>query len=594
MGALKRVSLRRLLVPVCAILLGSLRAADPSEQVLRAVDFARESATGGIQEAIDACGSGGYLAPAGCRIVLPRGATSVSRTIRIGSAPGSSCPGPECTGRSGIILEGHGSGFETTQPADRPTAGSTLRWKGPAGGAMIQLYGAQNFRLTDFSLDGDEGDDGGAAGTGIEIFGDNEVSRPSHGGLLENLYVTDIKDPEPWTAPDYGMAVWIHGAGANTDQDQVDEIKMHRVEARGVTECLRIETSQAVLDSFTGGTCAQFERYGFGILAGSLLLTDTYVGQSAIGSAPARLAGVFLGPRALFASIRDNHFETYAGDSIRTADTGTPGYHTLIEGNSFLMVGDPDKDPAKNAAFVRYLAPRKVTVLSNSFLTVSGDRSVHADLRFETEEGSGLGVLLGGNTWTADRVHLSAKGSRVSVLALDSFLSQRDPTAGANSVDLLKTGIVFPGEETITWRSGSEDSFRLQRHGDELRILDEEDRVLARLSGGTLQAAERVSAGRSLLVGGAGGVKPSCLALDPSGRLFVDADCDGTRSPSEEALERKSGTDRYGPAMWAADGTSGAAACAGQGLACIDAFAPGIAKATSCVDRSGVRFVRCR
>src|SRR6185436_6184916 len=111
---------------------------------------------------------------------------------------------------------------------------------------------------------------------------------PSHGGLIENVFISDVKDPDPWTAPDSGFAVWIHGSGKNTDQDQVDEIKFLRVEARDVTECLRIESSQAVLDSWTGGTCAQFERYGFGIVAGSLLLADTYVGQSPIGKDPAR------------------------------------------------------------------------------------------------------------------------------------------------------------------------------------------------------------------------------------------------------------------------------------------------------------------
>ena len=568
-------------------------AAEGTFQVLHAVDFAKSSATGGIQEAIEACGSGGYANTPGCRIVLPRGSTTITRTIQLGSTGDARCPGEQCPGRSGIVLQGHASGFETTEPADHQTAGSVLRWKGPAGGSMIRLFGVSHFRLQDFSLDGDEGDDGGAAGAGIEISGDNEASRPSHGGLLENLYVTDVRDPEPLAGRESGFAIWIHGAGADTDQDQVDEIKMVRVEARDVTECLRIESSQALLDSFTGGTCAQFERYGFGVLAGSLLLADTYVGQSSRGPEPARLAGVFAGPRASFLEIRDCDFETYAGDAIRSAPEGLPGYHTLVEGTAFLMIGDPDPDPARNAAFVRYLAPRKITLLSNSFLTNSRERSVHADLRFETENADGLGVLLAGNTLTADRVHVTARGQRVSVISLDSLMSQRDPTGAAASIDLVQAGIVFSGLETITWRDGDRDVYRLQRFGEELRILDAGGRVVVRIRDGAVWAPERIAAGRSLAIGGPG-TDNACLSRDPSGGIFADDDCDGSRGRGEELVERKTGSERYGPAAWAGPGTSGAVACSAQGLACLDAFPTGKQTSVPCSDATGVRFVRCR
>ena len=61
---------------------------------------------GALALALSGCGTGGYTAAAGCRIVLPRGATTITRTIRLGARPGASAycapPGSAVVGLSKV------------------------------------------------------------------------------------------------------------------------------------------------------------------------------------------------------------------------------------------------------------------------------------------------------------------------------------------------------------------------------------------------------------------------------------------------------------------------------------------------------------
>ena len=50
---------------------------------------------------------------------------------------------------------------------------------------------------------------------------------------------------------------------------------------------------------------------------------------------------------------------------------------------------------------------------------------------------------------------MSENSPRVAITSFDSLLSQREPTGGANAIDLLRTGIVISGDETITCSGAS-------------------------------------------------------------------------------------------------------------------------------------------
>ncbi len=197
------------------------------------------------------CGPAGYQLDSGCTVALGDGSFEVSETISLGGCS-------TATVRNSVILQGSSAGLMTTVPRF-PTAGTTLRWTGPAGGTMIDVCGASFLSLRDFTLDAR------GAGVGVKISADNAASAISHFVNLRDLVID-------------GAEIGIYVTGRRF-ADQSDFVTLERVSIGGVGVGYLQDSQQSV-----GGKLQTVEvvarKKGFEIRNGSLHCDGCYVGTA--------------------------------------------------------------------------------------------------------------------------------------------------------------------------------------------------------------------------------------------------------------------------------------------------------------------------
>ncbi len=260
------------------------------------------------------CGAPGYQIDSGCTIELEDGTFEIEKTIALGG-----CTAPSV--RNSVVIRGQGAGLMTTQPRFA-TAGTTLRWKGPAGGAMFDLCGASFFALRDVTLDAQ------GAGVGIRISGDNQASAISHFVGLQDVVVDGA-----------GIGVLVTGRNRN---DQIDFVTLERVSLYNVDVGYLQDSQQSVagrLETVEVGA----RRKGFEIRNGSLNCENCYVGalpgrgDDFIAFHLTRLPATQGKPWDMHhqVSIARSHMELASGRFV-VEDAGAP-FPLLLTGNSYSL-----------------------------------------------------------------------------------------------------------------------------------------------------------------------------------------------------------------------------------------------------------------
>lgn len=264
----------------------------------------------------DQCGAPGFSLDSGCKIQLGKGSFSISETIRIG----------ECTTatvRPSIVFEGQSAGGMTIVPRF-PTAGTTLRWKGPLGGTMIEVCGSSFVSFRDLTLDAAN------AGVGIRITADSRAAAISHFVELKSLVID-------------GAFVGVQVTGRNYT-DQSDFVVLDRVSITNASIGYLQDSQQSV-----GGRLQNVEvtarNKGYEIRNGSLTCDGCYVGSlPADRNGPREFIGFHLtsgtNPRTPWEAhhqvhIEHSHMELKRGRFV-VEDAGG-GFPITLIGNSYSL-----------------------------------------------------------------------------------------------------------------------------------------------------------------------------------------------------------------------------------------------------------------
>jgi len=202
------------------------------------------------------CGPPGYREDSGCQIDLEGGTFTVSETVHLGGCTTT-------TVRNSVIIQGRSTGSITARPRF-PTAGTTLRWKGPDGGTMFDVCGASFLSFRDLAIDA------AGAGVAIRLSADNAASAISHFVELRNLVIN-------------GAAVGVHVTGRNY-ADQVDFVTLERVSLAQVGTGYLQDSQQSVMGRIESVEVTARSR-GFVIRNGSLSCENCFVGALKPGKA---------------------------------------------------------------------------------------------------------------------------------------------------------------------------------------------------------------------------------------------------------------------------------------------------------------------
>lgn len=202
------------------------------------------------------CGPLGYRVDSGCTVDLDAGTFAISETVRLGGCTTK-------TVRNSVTIRGRSAGAITTKPRF-PTAGTTLQWRGPQGGTMVDVCGASFLSFRDLAFDA------AGAGIAIRLSADNLKSATSHFVELRNVVIN-------------GAAVGVYVTGQNY-ADQVDFVTLERVSLADVGTGYLQDSQQSVMGRLETVEVTARSR-GFVIRNGSLTCDGCYVGSLPPGAA---------------------------------------------------------------------------------------------------------------------------------------------------------------------------------------------------------------------------------------------------------------------------------------------------------------------
>ena len=202
------------------------------------------------------CGPPGYRIDSGCTVELGDGTFAISETVRLGGCTTT-------TVRNSVTLQGSGAGLMTAQTR-LPTAGTTLQWKGPAGGIMFDVCGASFLSFRDLTLDA------ATTSVAIRISADNRASAISHFVEIRDVVID-------------GAAVAVYVTGKNY-ADQVDFVALERVSLSNAGTGYLQDSQQSVVGRLETVEVTARSR-GFVIRNGSLTCDGCYVGALPPGTA---------------------------------------------------------------------------------------------------------------------------------------------------------------------------------------------------------------------------------------------------------------------------------------------------------------------
>lgn len=206
------------------------------------------------------CGPPGYQRDGGCAIELPDGTHEIASTVQIGD-----CALGSTGTRNSVALIGMGAGTMANlfqaDPNRYSTAGTTLKWVGPAGGTMLEVCGSW-FTLQHLTLDGNR-----TAGVGVRLVADNSKSAVNHFSRLASVAITSA-----------GTGIEVAGVGGSVANGQIDFIDLERVSISDVEVGYLQDSQQSVGNHFRMVEVAAYFR-GFVIAGGAFSCEECYVGQ---------------------------------------------------------------------------------------------------------------------------------------------------------------------------------------------------------------------------------------------------------------------------------------------------------------------------
>ena len=208
------------------------------------------------------------------------------------------------------------------------------------------------------------------------------------------------------------------------------------------------------------------------------------------------------------------------------------------------------------------------------------------------ESGSPATFLKIADGWSSTNSNI---GTNAPVVVENSYMTnQRTGTQGSCQQTLLdaatKAPVIFRGNHLYTTGDEEFDC------GFDLRVSNASSNTFATIhwSENETRAGVPPAFMSITLTGPYVGIL--AMAVDPvTGATFNDRNLNRLRDDSEEPLERATNSDSYGPALWAADGTSGEDACMNVGLACVDATEIEFhSTSVGCLETSERRVVFCK
>jgi hypothetical protein len=344
------------------------------DDIFYAVDCDGDSETGAIQEAIDACGKGFDTNPPaqGCIILLPRGEVEIKNTITVGGLHRND------EKKAGIVLRGHGGGFETI--AEKHPGGTTLICDEPGGtGPVIEIFGTLFSRFEDFVIDGDKHDDGvNQADVGIDYRGDgNNINTKN---VFDTIYITDTHE--------VGIRITGDPVGSS---DHVDTTLWHNIhiEEPG-DDCVHLNAVAALVHVFHQLKCRTYENVGFEFEAGSAHLYSPFFG-GLWSSGP--LAAVRIGRMAREVVIVGMRAELDFGAGIKTTNVENPVSRNALISGSIIGIKEADED------CLHYRHSGSLAFTGNLYGVRGGNSDV--DVVIDPVGARALWVLAQGNTFGA-------------------------------------------------------------------------------------------------------------------------------------------------------------------------------------------------
>lgn len=273
--------------------------------------------TGGIQEAVNRCGSGvsGSDPSNGCTVRLACGDVPISAQVTVG---GNST----ATAKSGVRIIGCGGGSVNADAATNPSVGGTTVV------SSVSDYGFKFQACSSCALE-NFGFNGTNTSTGLLDIAESAASWPSsHVGVID----VDVER--------------VTGYGVRTNANsQVDQLTVVRSSFRDVGGCIQQQYSQNVLTMFLQSECGRLKtggsKIGFDIVAGSFQFINSFWGTS---STVTGQTGFRLGTAASVFSARDSHFELITnGNTLIDDNTGDSSGHSYgsntFDGNQVTVVG---------------------------------------------------------------------------------------------------------------------------------------------------------------------------------------------------------------------------------------------------------------
>lgn len=357
-----------------------------SDEMYYAIDCdpTQVTPTKGIQEAIDACGSG--YTTKGCAVIMPRGDVVITDTITLGGLTNA-------TAKEGVALRGHGSGIVTS--VDVADGGTNLIWDGTSA-PVLSLQGVRAVRVEDVTIWGDSDNDGAnVASKLIEVLAD---TTPVSSVIIENVVLSGTK-----AEVSKPIGIDLIGQGSQP-HDQLDLVVVRNSRISHVHTCLHQASNQALLNLFRQVNCTLYTDYGVDVEGGSTSIVESFFGPAKDSGAIASIryegsAAVSPSLVPLYQNVERSHFEVKAGKAIISDGPGWQNYHTRIEGNNFvLQQADPSpNDPADDVALIDMRMRGEVLIEGNSFSWTGAFTGVGADIIVSSTNPSQLTAIANHN-----------------------------------------------------------------------------------------------------------------------------------------------------------------------------------------------------
>lgn len=325
------------------------------------------SATGGIQEALDSCGSGvaGSTPSLGCIVRAPCGEVSISSTILIG---GNS----DATGKRGVTLRGCGGGGVNS--GGYSVGGTVLRWTGSPTEEMITVQGCSDCSIEDISLDGED-----SAGVGLYILAGADPGPPTSRLFIKKVSIYNVD----------GEAIWLPDV---TNAGQADYLYALQLNIAGSDQCYRQDAGAQVHNHLASMRCSSLTGDDANMVevnAGELTISNSYFGIKNTGE-----VAVDVNAEAQLYALY-NRIEIQGDNATVFKSDGTSGTRDTIS-----IIGNAFRNFNANPTCIDWDRRGHLLVQGNSFAGINAGDNIACALNATSTVGD-LWVHSSGNSHRA-------------------------------------------------------------------------------------------------------------------------------------------------------------------------------------------------